>query len=525
MMEMAVLEAYAERIYAYAVKRTYTGEEAEELSQEILFTLVKELPKLREESRFEPWLWGVAGNVSKSFRRRMGRRRATYAYDVPEDMVFDRDAQEEAVRNEELYGCLRKKIAMLSAMYRNIIILYYYDDLSVKEISCRLGIPEGTVTWRLAEARKKLREEWEDMDECALKPIKMHISIYGEGNFDGVNIPFPDEYVKDALSQNILYYCSEKARNVEELAKLCGVPAYYVEERAAHLVKHEALTEQAKGRYRTEFLVWTDRFGRYCQENAEKCLMLVMEGMTAALKQIAGQAAGLRIHRGERNADELFYLYGVMAFRHAEKRYCRLPYPPIKEKRNGFRWEYLGSVETGTYPRTGIGVQCSMDSKNGVSYNHFVYAAFGGFGYRRAMSGPMVKACEDILKTGEAQDEYGASQAIQAGYVKRRPDGSFFVTTPAFTMEQKKEFDRIAETCMAPLMKDYGHAVDAFAAGYKALFPRHLQDTADRMCRVIFSGLYSHIVKKLQDEGELPPPPSGAICDVLLQFRDEKTTI
>ncbi len=84
-----------------------------------------------------------------------------------------RAAYEEYEDNdEELCGFLRKKIAMLSAIYRDIIILYYYDSLSTKQISERLGIPEGTVTWRLSEARKKLKKECSNMNETALKPKK-----------------------------------------------------------------------------------------------------------------------------------------------------------------------------------------------------------------------------------------------------------------------------------------------------------------------------------------------------------------
>ncbi len=59
--------------------------------------------------------------------------------------------------NEELYDALRTKIAMLSETYRHIIILFYYDGLSTKRISEKLSIPEGTVTWRLSEARRKLK--------------------------------------------------------------------------------------------------------------------------------------------------------------------------------------------------------------------------------------------------------------------------------------------------------------------------------------------------------------------------------
>mgnify|MGYP002509178397 CR=1 FL=1 len=133
-----------------------------ELAQEILFTAVRELPRLREESRFEPWLWGIAANVTKSFRRNMGKQRAMYSYECP----FSYDALEQLPwedghfeEQEEIYDSLRTKIAMLSRIYRDIIVLYYYDGLSTKAISERLDIPEGTIRWRLTEARRRLRKE------------------------------------------------------------------------------------------------------------------------------------------------------------------------------------------------------------------------------------------------------------------------------------------------------------------------------------------------------------------------------
>ena len=74
---------------------------------------------------------------------------------------------------------------MLSEIYRNIIILYYYDGLSTKEIADKLNIPEGTVTWRLSVGRKKLKKEFDDMNETALRPVRMNIGIYGNGDYDG----------------------------------------------------------------------------------------------------------------------------------------------------------------------------------------------------------------------------------------------------------------------------------------------------------------------------------------------------
>lgn len=517
-MIQAAVEAYVDRVYAYAVKKTYTREEAEELSQEILFTVIKELHSLRDESRFEPWLWGVARNVERSFRRRMGKQRAMYYYDMPEEIPQDDSDEEEQARNEELYGMLREKIAMLSAMYRDIIILHYYDGLSTKEIARRLEIPEGTVTWRLSEARKKLKKECGNMEENALKPIRMEIDIMGSGNYDGVFIPFPDVYIKDALSQNILYYCYAKPRSIEELAKLCGVPAYYVEERVENLVRRDAVTEPAKGKYRTDFLIWTDEYGRYCQENAEECMMPVADKMLKAFREIAAAADKIGFYRGKKSQEELFYLYGIMAIMFMNKKYNTMPFPEIREKYDGYRWEYVGVMETGAYCRSGVGTQLSGNEGSRGSYCQWVYR-FGGFAWKKMMYDNYINVCQDILEKGSTEDTESAVKAIGEGYIRREENGSLRVLTPAFTREQKAEFDRIAHRCLAPLMEEYCQAVDRYVQGYRKLFPRHVQETAGRVCRSIFYDMYDVIVKIAQKRGELPLPPQGAVCDVLIQFK------
>lgn len=113
-MKPEIIEDYIEKVYGYAVNHTYTREEADELSQEILLTVIRELPKLRDNSKFEPWLWGIANNIAKSFRRSMSKNRATYSYDVLENVPYEESDEE----NEDAYDFLRTKIAMLSEIYR-----------------------------------------------------------------------------------------------------------------------------------------------------------------------------------------------------------------------------------------------------------------------------------------------------------------------------------------------------------------------------------------------------------------------
>lgn len=512
---------YTDRIYAYALKRTFTEEEAADLSQEILYTALRMLPKLRDESKFEPWLWGIAERVSKTFARKMGKQRAMFSYDIPVDLA-EEDTDDEIEQNEALYASLRRKIAMLASSYREIIILHYYEGLSVKQISDRLRIPEGTVTWRLSEARRKLKKELSDMEVSALQPKKLRLDIYGCGNYQGEDRPFPDVYINDALSQNILYHCYESAHGTEELAGICGVPAYYIEDRIENLIRREAMTEQTKGKYRTDFIIWSDKYGIYCEENAEKALMPVMDSLLDALGQIAEKASELDFYRAGKREAELYYLYGALAFDYIRYRYSDLPYPPIREKYDGYRWCYLGSTETGAHPRISVGVlHCGNNGSRG-SYSHTVFCGFGGFMRREMMYDYQINACEDILLHGTTDDGYSAASAIQSGYIVKQADGRFFVTVPAFTREQKKRFDALTEAYLVPLVGAYTACIRDFIDGYKKLFPKHLHDDADRMCQNMFFSLYKVIAEYAQKTGAAEPigTNGNAFCDVMLQFKD-----
>ena len=515
-MKHDIIESYIEKVYGYAINHTYSREEADELAQEILFTAVRELPKLRDESKFEPWLWGVARNVSNTFRRNLGKWRAIYSYDTLKNLSYEDEYFDD---QEEIFDSLRTKIAMLSAIYRDIVILYYYDGLSIKTISERLSVPEGTIRWRLSEARKKLKKECAEMEETALRPVKMKLNIYGNGNYNGKSIPFPTVYIDDALSQNILYYCYEEASSVEKLAKICGVPAYYVEERIDNLLKRDALVETTKGKYQTDFIIWSDKYGIYCEEHAEKELLPIMDELYAALNSIAEEANMIDFYKADKCENDLWYLYGVMAFAYTSERYCKLPYPWFKKKYDGNEWCYLGNMETGKHHRIGIGTQHSVSLESRGEFSHTSYNAINGIAFRPMMYDNYINVCVDILYDGASKDIDSVVNAIQNGYITKRSDGSFFVTVPSFTKEQKAVFDSICDKYLAPLMPKYNEIVSAFIQGYKKLFPKHLNDDADRMCQNMFLGMYSVIVEYGQRSGKLSMPSANCYCDVIIQHK------
>ncbi|MDR0963650.1 MAG: hypothetical protein LBM60_03435, partial [Clostridium sp.] len=74
-MDTVRIEQNADKTFAWALQRTFSREEAEELSQEILFRALKSLPELHDDSKFNAWFWRLAEITLKVFRRGKAKER------------------------------------------------------------------------------------------------------------------------------------------------------------------------------------------------------------------------------------------------------------------------------------------------------------------------------------------------------------------------------------------------------------------------------------------------------------------
>lgn len=509
-MDAEHLTAYVERIYGFAVKRTFSRDEADDLTQEILLAALRSLGTLKAEDRFEPWLFALAGNVTRAFRRRRGRERAMCSYDEAAPLAAA------AMEPDELPDRLRRAVAMLSESFRSIVILHYYDGLSVREIAQRLALPEGTVTWRLSAARARIRKECEQMNESALRPVRLEIRINGEGSYRPPLTPFPHEYVSDALSQNILHACYAAPRSVEELAAECGVPAYYVEERLDNLLRREAVSLTPKGRFRTEFLIYTDEVNAYVERTAHLFVPLA-EDFAGALRQLAQETLALGVDTAGKPQHELTLLFGMMAVERLSERDNPVPWVDHPVRYDGGRWSYHAHLMTeNRYPVRGLGREQSALLDPSVRYAHTAYH-FGGFAYRRMMTTEEIAVCAEVMQGSGREERETAASMLAEGFLVRRADGTPALTTPVFTRAQYAAFRQLAEACMAPVAQRYAEAVAVFARGYRRLFPAHLAEAANRACHYMYLTLYAvQMCDLLRERGLIEAPGQGSCCDVLI---------
>jgi RNA polymerase sigma-70 factor (ECF subfamily) len=155
-----LVREYETSVFRLALSILGDEAEAQEVTQETFLSALKALPSYHERKTFRAWLYTIALNRSRSHLRKrkvIERLRSTLTaiFRVEHDKQI---LPEEAVIQSEKEAVLWRSLNRLDERHRIVIILRYFQDLPVSEISEILSIPEGTVHSRLHSARENLRD-------------------------------------------------------------------------------------------------------------------------------------------------------------------------------------------------------------------------------------------------------------------------------------------------------------------------------------------------------------------------------
>lgn len=130
-----------------------------EAVQDIFISVYQNIEGFDVKQRFSPWIYRVAHNAFVDVLRQKTKQ-PLYVFDF--DKVLSHPIQEETIvkekENAETRVLLEKSLEQLSVQQREIIVLYYFEDFSYKEIADVLHIPVSTVGVRLARARSSLKK-------------------------------------------------------------------------------------------------------------------------------------------------------------------------------------------------------------------------------------------------------------------------------------------------------------------------------------------------------------------------------
>lgn len=129
------------------------GDIAEDICQEACLCAIRSYSKLRNKEAKISWIKRIAENAAKNYLKKESRKK-----EFPELELTSPELPDTLCRSETIAE-VRQAISELKVIYREVVICFYYENMSLNQISEHLGIPLGTVKRRLFNVRNILREK------------------------------------------------------------------------------------------------------------------------------------------------------------------------------------------------------------------------------------------------------------------------------------------------------------------------------------------------------------------------------
>jgi len=155
LFEQIVLE-YQNLVYTICLNIAANPHDAENIAQETFLTAYASLASFRGDN-IKPWLCRIAANKSIDFMRRTSR---FVMEELKDSMEHTGDSIEETYVQKERQEKLAHILSALPEKYTTVVKAFYYNRLTVKEISQCMELPERTIETRLYRAKRLIRERW-----------------------------------------------------------------------------------------------------------------------------------------------------------------------------------------------------------------------------------------------------------------------------------------------------------------------------------------------------------------------------
>ena len=250
-------------IYGYAFARLYDKDDVDDLTQQIVYEVLRSAKRIKDDEAFWAFLWKVAENTFRKFIRQKERNSsllplpednaAVSAGLSPEDDLIQRES------NQENLMLLRREMSLLSKTHREVCLAYYFQNKSCKEIAAEQNISLEMVKYHLFKIRQLLKEGIgmeRTYGEKSYNPAKFQFVTIFSGQF---NREYRNLFNRK-LPGSILHSAYYTPMTIRELSLELGVSSAYMEDEIALLEKYKLISALPGGKYQTNLVIFTSDY-------------------------------------------------------------------------------------------------------------------------------------------------------------------------------------------------------------------------------------------------------------------------
>lgn len=152
----AFVRKYYSEILNYCLVRTGDFMHAEDLTQQTFLNFFKGIGRYEHRGKAKNFLYVTAGNLCKNFYEQKGRLQETFMGEE-EWKAADAAGYDPVWKTAEKIS-IREALLQLPEEQREVVLLYYFQELKIKEIAAVLGQTQSNIKYRLKAAKDKLKE-------------------------------------------------------------------------------------------------------------------------------------------------------------------------------------------------------------------------------------------------------------------------------------------------------------------------------------------------------------------------------
>jgi RNA polymerase sigma-70 factor (ECF subfamily) len=162
---------WSARVLAFCHARVGNRHTAEDLAQETLLRGLRGLHTLESPEKFGSWLRGIAAHICLDWRKSKQARQVSFTSFAPQrrpdDLVASSTGPTQCdVDDADELRWLMQEVESLSLEHREVLLLYYYQDVTYRDLADWLGVSAATINARLTQARAILRRRIVDSQRC-----------------------------------------------------------------------------------------------------------------------------------------------------------------------------------------------------------------------------------------------------------------------------------------------------------------------------------------------------------------------